>query len=153
RGLELEKTNAESDDARAAQLCAQAMQRASSIAEKVAVLPEAHPVTIRSGLLPTSTEVPANAGAQESIAELERCANALSELRRSHRSTTLSEVAKGALTADQAIVRVDTVRNLEALTNHAWRAAAHLMGLGTEVRTAMHRPPRPSPRCADRLNE
>jgi phosphate:Na+ symporter len=130
-GLELEKTNAESDDARAAQLCAQAMQRASSIAEKVAVLPEAHPVTIRSGLLPTSTEAPANSGAQESIAELERCANALSELRRSHRSTTLSEVAKGALTADQAIVRVDTVRNLEALTNHAWRAAAHLMGLGT----------------------
>jgi len=105
-GLELEKTNAESDDARAAQLCAQAMQRASSIAEKVAVLPEAHPVTIRSGLLPT--EAPANSGAQESIAELERCANALSELRRSHRSTTLSEVAKGALTADQAIVRVDT---------------------------------------------
>lgn len=63
-GLELEKTNAESDDARAAQLCAQAMQRASSIAEKVAVLPEAHPVTIRSGLLPTSTEAPANSGAQ-----------------------------------------------------------------------------------------
>jgi phosphate:Na+ symporter len=126
-GLELEKTNAEC----AAQLCAQAMQRASSIAEKVAVLPEAHPVTIRSGLLPTSTEAPANSGAQESIAELERCANALSELRRSHRSTTLSEVAKGALTADQAIVRVDTVRNLEALTNHAWRSAAHLMGLGT----------------------
>ena len=126
-GLELEKTNAEC----AAQLCAQAMQRASSIAEKVAVLPEAHPVTIRSGLLPTSTEAPANAGAQESIGELERCASALSELRRSHRSTTLSEVAKGALTADQAIVRVDTVRNLEALTNHAWRSAAHLMGLGT----------------------
>ena len=105
--------------------------RVHTSAITVAVLPEAHPVTIRSGLLPTSTEAPANSGAQESIAELERCANALSELRRSHRSTTLSEVAKGALTADQAIVRVDTVRNLEALTNHAWRSAAHLMGLGT----------------------
>ena len=73
---------------------------------------------------------PADSGAQASVAELERCANALSELRRSHRSATLSEVAKGALTADQAIVRVDTVRTLEALTNHAWRSAAHLMGLG-----------------------
>jgi phosphate:Na+ symporter len=54
----------------------------------------------------------------------------LSELRRTHRSATLSDVAKGTLTADLAIVRVDTVRNLEALTNHTWRSAAHLVGLG-----------------------
>jgi len=55
----------------------------------------------------------------------------LSELRQAHRSATLSDVAKGTLTADQAIVRVDTVRNLETLTNHAWRSAAHLVGLGS----------------------
>ena len=54
-------------------------------------------------------------------------ASAATEL---NRAATLSDVAKGALTADQAIVRVDTVRNLEALTNHAWRSAAHLVGLG-----------------------
>jgi phosphate:Na+ symporter len=129
-GLELEKSNAESDDVRAAQLCAEAMQRASTIAHKIAALPDAHPVTIRGGLLGTGTEAPTDSAAQESVAELERCANALSELRRSHRSATLRDVAKGTLTADQAIVRVDTVRNLEALTNHAWRSAAHLVGLG-----------------------
>ena len=129
-GLDLEKSSTESDDVRAAQLCAEAMQHASSIAHKVAALPEAHPVAIRAGLLSAGTGTPADSGAQASVAELERCANALSELRRSHRSATLSEVAKGALTADQAIVRVDTVRTLEALTNHAWRSAAHLMGLG-----------------------
>ncbi|MGB8515529.1 MAG: Na/Pi symporter [Pseudolabrys sp.] len=130
-GLELEKSSAESDDARAAQLCADAMQRASSIAHKIAALPEAHPVRIRDGLASAiGTDVAPDSTAQESIAELERCDTTLSELRRTHRSATLSDVAKGTLTADQAIVRVDTVRNLEALTNHAWRSAAHLVGLG-----------------------
>jgi phosphate:Na+ symporter len=129
-GLELEKSNAESDDARATQLCAKAMQRASTIAHEIAALPKAHPVTIRGGLLGIGTAAPSDSEAQESVTELERCAKALSELRRSHRSATLSDVAKGTLTADQAIVRVDTVRNLEALTNHAWRSAAHLVGLG-----------------------
>jgi phosphate:Na+ symporter len=131
-GLELAKSNPDSDDARAAQLCAEAMQRASSIAHKIAALPEAHPVRIRDGLAgATDTENPVETAAQEQVAELQRCANALSELRRTHRSATLSDVAKGSLTADQAIVRVDTVRNLEALTNHAWRSAAHLVGLGS----------------------
>jgi len=32
------------------------------------------------------------------------------------------------LTADVAIVRVDTLRSLEALAYHAWRSAAHLVG-------------------------
>jgi phosphate:Na+ symporter len=42
----------------------------------------------------------------------------------------LGAVANGTLTADAAIVRVDTVRSLEALAHHAWRSAAHLMGRG-----------------------
>jgi phosphate:Na+ symporter len=131
-GLELAKSNPDSDDARAAQLCAEAMQRTSSIAHEIATLPEAHPVSIRDGLAGANdTEKPWETTAQVEVAELQRCANALSELRRTHRSATLSDVAKGALTADQAIVRVDTVRNLEALTNHAWRSAAHLVGLGS----------------------
>jgi phosphate:Na+ symporter len=54
----------------------------------------------------------------------------LSELRRTHRRATLGEVAKGALTADEAIVRVDSVRNLETLAHHAWRSTAHLVGRG-----------------------
>ena len=130
-GLELEKSSSESADARAAQLCAEAMQYASSIAHKIAALPEAHPVTMRSGLLGGDTEAPTDSASTESIAGLERRAKELSELRQAHRSATLSDVAKGTLTADQAIVRVDTVRNLETLTNHAWRSAAHLVGLGS----------------------
>jgi len=39
-------------------------------------------------------------------------------------------VAAGELTADQAMVRVDAVRRLEAFAHHAWRAAAHLAGRG-----------------------
>ena len=39
-------------------------------------------------------------------------------------------VANGTLTADAAIVRVDTVRSLEALAHHAWRSSAHLVGRG-----------------------
>jgi phosphate:Na+ symporter len=33
-----------------------------------------------------------------------------------------------ALTADAAMVRVDTLRSLQALAYHAWRSAAHLVG-------------------------
>ena len=55
-------------------------------------------------------------------------ARALGELRLAHRSKTLSAVATGELTADEAIARVDAVTRLEALARHAWRSAAHLVG-------------------------
>jgi phosphate:Na+ symporter len=51
-------------------------------------------------------------------------------LQRSYRRATLGAVANGTLTADVAIVRVDTLRSLEALVYHAWRSAAHLVGRG-----------------------
>jgi len=54
----------------------------------------------------------------------------LGELRRTHRSATLGAVADGTLSADAAIVRVDTLRSLEALAHHAWRSSAHLVGRG-----------------------
>jgi phosphate:Na+ symporter len=66
----------------------------------------------------------------EAIAELERCTTQLGEIRRTHRSATLGAVANGALTADVAFVRVEAVRGLEALSHHAWRSAAHLVGRG-----------------------
>jgi phosphate:Na+ symporter len=66
----------------------------------------------------------------QAIAELERCATQLSEIRRTHRSATLGAVANGTLTADAAFVRVEAVRSLEALSHHAWRSAAHLVGRG-----------------------
>jgi phosphate:Na+ symporter len=68
--------------------------------------------------------------ALSALTKLEQCAKTLGELRSAHRSATLSAAATGALTADEAIVRVDTVRRLEALAHHAWRSAAHLVGAG-----------------------
>jgi phosphate:Na+ symporter len=66
--------------------------------------------------------------APAALAPLEESAKALAELRLAHRSATLSAVATGALTADEAIARVDAVTRYEALARHAWRSAAHLVG-------------------------
>ena len=110
-------------DARAAQLCAEAMRNAASAVRDVAeesALSE-HAVAIKS---------PDTPDALSALARLEQCARTLGELRLAHRSATLSAVATGGLTADQAIVRVDTVRRLEALAHHAWRSAAHLICRG-----------------------
>src|SRR5262249_36738744 len=101
------------EDARAAELCADAMRAAAALAGGVAAL------SADGGI---STE--------GTLAGLERCGQALGELRRTHRATTLGAVATGALTADEAITRVDAVRRLEALAYHAWRAAAYLAGRG-----------------------
>jgi phosphate:Na+ symporter len=66
----------------------------------------------------------------EAIAELERCTTQLGEVLRTHRSATIGAVANGTLTADAAPLGVETVRSLEALSRHAWRSAAHLVGRG-----------------------
>jgi phosphate:Na+ symporter len=67
---------------------------------------------------------------EKAIAELERCAMQLDDMRRTHRAATLGAVANGALSADAALVRVESVRSLGALSHHAWRSAAHLVGRG-----------------------
>lgn len=122
------------EDLRAAKLCAEAMRNAASIAAEVAALPEAHSTKIRPDMLRSlgtdATQAPPATTTDEALVELEQCAKALDDMRRTHRSATLNAVAKGALTADEAIIRVDTVRNLEALANHAWRSTAHLIGRG-----------------------
>jgi len=64
------------------------------------------------------------------MVQLEHYAKTLGELQRAHREETLSSVAGGAVSADEAIARVDAVRRLEALARHAWRSAAHLVGSG-----------------------
>ena len=61
---------------------------------------------------------------------LQYCAKTLNELQRAHRTATLRAVANGVLTAGEAIVRVDTVRRLDALAHHAWRSAAQLVNGG-----------------------
>jgi phosphate:Na+ symporter len=78
----------------------------------------------------TKREPPSTAAAastDQALASLEHCTNALDELQLGHRAATLGAVASGALTADEAIVRVDTVRRLAALSHHAWRSVAHLL--------------------------
>jgi phosphate:Na+ symporter len=131
-GVEFGTASNGSEDMLSAQLCAEAMRHAASIAAEVATLSEAHPIEIRRDPLGSpgtgATPAPPATSIDEGLVELERCAKTLGDLRRTHRSATLGAVATGALTAEQAIIRVDTVRNLEALANHAWRSAAHLVG-------------------------
>jgi phosphate:Na+ symporter len=120
-----------SDDAAAARLCAQAMRNAVLIAGEVGALPDAqdHPIPVEG--LDREKEVAASGAATEqAIVQLEHCAKSLRELQLSHRQAILSSVAGGAVSADEAIARVDTVRRLEALARHAWRSAAHLVGNG-----------------------
>ena len=118
------------DDARARQLCADAMRNAASVADEV----EAPPSIAQSRATPASRGTEATSGAatvptEEALAQLKRCATELGQLQPSHRRATLAAVANGTLTADVAIVRVETLRNLEALAHHAWRSAAHLVDL------------------------
>jgi len=112
------------DDARAGELCANAMRIAISVAANVAVLlgtdqsPQASPAA--SGEKSLSTD--------EALVQLQRLATELEKLEHTRRSATLGGVANGRLTADAAIVRVDTLRSLQALARHAWRSTVHLVG-------------------------
>ena len=120
------------DDARAGELCADAMRSAASVAGEVAALPY---IGQPPRAAPASSGAEATSGANslstdEALVRLQRCAAELEKLQRSQRSATLGAVASGALTADAAMVRVDTVRSLQALAYHAWRSATHLVGRG-----------------------
>src|SRR5262249_20926358 len=117
-------TGTQPGDARAMQLCAEAMQRAAAIAREVATLPDGHPHTVPLAAK-RETPVAPDAGAastDEVLMRLERCAKTLAELQRAHRNATLSAVASGALTGGEAIARVDAVRRLTAFAHHAWRS-------------------------------
>jgi phosphate:Na+ symporter len=126
------------EDTRVAEMCAEAMRGAASLVAEVAALPaspgHAAPIASGSGSKgPFDSEkelLATGASTEQTVAQLEHCAKALGELRKDHRSATLSSVASGALTAGDAIARVDAVRRLEALAYHAWRSAAHLVGRG-----------------------
>jgi phosphate:Na+ symporter len=98
---------------RAAELCAEAMRNAVVIADHVIAPPDA-------ALAATPVE-------EDALVQLDRCARTLDELQRTHRKETLRSVADGAMSADDAITRVDTVRWLEALAHHAWRSAMYLL--------------------------
>jgi phosphate:Na+ symporter len=120
------------EDIRAGELCAEAMRSAAAIARGVATPPR---VAGAPQVAPGPRGADAMAGPRaippdEAIAELERCTTQLCEALRIHRSATLGAVANGTLTVDAALLRVETIRSLEALSLHAWRSAAHLVGRG-----------------------
>jgi phosphate:Na+ symporter len=111
------------EDARAFELCGEAMRSAAfamrDIATETALSDAAEPIK--------SLDTPS---AGSALAKAEQCANILRDLRRTHRRATLSAVGVGKLTADEALARVDAVQRVEALARHAWRSAAHLHGRG-----------------------
>ena len=118
-----------SEDVRAAELCAEAMRNAVLIAGEVGALPDGPDPAAPVEPLDGEKEVAGNgAPTEQAMLQLEHCAITLSELQRAHRKATLSSVAGGAVSANEAIARVDTVRRLEALARHAWRSAAQLVG-------------------------
>ncbi|MBL8745893.1 MAG: Na/Pi cotransporter family protein [Phycisphaerae bacterium] len=104
---------------RAAGLCARALRLAASLVAGVA-----EGVSMKPG---TEADV------AEKVAELARGSAELADLRRSHRRATLGAAASpdadagDMLRVDSAIVRIDTVRELDRLAYHAWRAASHLV--------------------------
>jgi phosphate:Na+ symporter len=118
----------ESEDMRAAELCTEAMQNAVLIAGEVGALPDAPGHAAPVELLEGEKAVAENkAPTEQTLVQLEHCAKTLRELQLAHRKATLSSVAGGAVSADDAIARVDSVRRLEALARHAWRSAAYLV--------------------------
>jgi phosphate:Na+ symporter len=117
-----------SEDARAAELCAEAMRNAVLIASVVGALPDDQDQAGPVETLDREKAVAANGPqTEQAMVQLEHCAKTLSELQRADRKATLSSIAGGAVSADEAIARVDTVRRLEALARFAWRSAAHLV--------------------------
>jgi phosphate:Na+ symporter len=131
-GIKLDSAGGGPEDIRAGELCAEAMRSAAAIARGVAA---PHRDAGSRPAAPAIRGADAMAGpravpADEAIAELERCAVQLGETLRTHRSATLGAVANGTLTAETALVRVETVRSLEAMSRHAWRCAVHLVGRG-----------------------
>jgi len=113
----------EPDGVRVVEFCkatlASAAQAVSDIAGEAALSDSAEPL----GTLETPSAAAALAGA-------EQAAQALRDLRPAHRRATLGAVARGLLTAQEAMVRVDFVRRLDAAAHHAWRSAARLHGRG-----------------------
>ncbi|CAG0957061.1 hypothetical protein PHYC_00524 [Phycisphaerales bacterium] len=118
----------DTEAARAAGLCVEALRLAANVTRSVAEPGTTPDPVRRAGPQPEAV----GAG----VADLARRSAELADLRRAHRHATLSITATsggGGVAADQAIARVDTVRRLDRLAYHAWRAAAHLVGEVGEV--------------------
>jgi len=128
-GIDFGTVRSGPDDVRASELCTNAMRIAIAVADDVAALPgiDRSPQDSR----PTCSGKPLST--DEDLVQLEHCARELENLQRTHRRTTLSAVANGTLTTEAAIVRVDTLRSLQALVWHAWRCTVHFIGHGATI--------------------
>jgi len=114
-----------SEGVRVAELCAEAMRNAAEVAGEVEARRDSHD---HSGeAVDGEKELASSVPSEDALIQLKRCAKTIRELQRVHRKLTLSSVASGAVSADEAIARVDAVRRLEALARHAWRSAANLV--------------------------
>ena len=113
---ELASAGSEPEDVLAAELCAGAMRYAAVIAGQVGSLP----IVAEQG-------VAHEAAVDHPFVQLEHCAKTLRELQPVHRTETIRSVGAGAVTADEALASVETVRRLEAIAHHAWRSASHLV--------------------------
>src|SRR5262249_21623035 len=118
----------------AAKLCADAMRNVVLIADEVGALPgdtrQSTPVEAHDGV----KEFAANgASIEQAMGQLESCAKSLRELQPGYRKVTLSSLARGTVSADEAFARVDAVRRLERLARHASLSAAHLVDSRAEA--------------------
>ena len=113
------------DDLRAAELCIKVMRWTQTVDESItgesALSGRAEPIGWS-----VSDEVRA------ALAEAGTAATTLSAMQRTHRAAVLASVAPGQSTALDAFARIEAVRRLDGITHHAWRAAAHLLGLGEQ---------------------
>jgi len=120
-GDSLVPANGGPDGLRMAELCKGAMGWAEMVAGSIiaesALSPRAQPIGWE-----------ASPEAEAALAELESAAKVLDLMQREHRAATLVAVAPGKLTAVEAFAQVELVRQLNRMTHHTWRAAAHLLG-------------------------
>lgn len=120
--------SSEPENVRATGLCAKAMRNAVLVADEVGALPSPPRKAAAAAALDSGKDVAANgASIEQAMVQLEYCAKTLRELQPAYRKVTLRSVAVGAVSADEAFARVDTVRRIEALTRRAWLSAAHLI--------------------------
>ena len=124
-----------SEDESVVGLCAEAMRNAALIAGEVGAMPGDRDEARSNGARKRETEgetgvVAQGAPTEQAMVQLELCANTLRDLQGELRKVTLSSVAGGVVSADEAMTRVDTLRRLEMLAHYAWRSAAHLVGRG-----------------------
>jgi phosphate:Na+ symporter len=119
-----------SEDAHAIELCTDVMRNAVVIADGVGAMPGTAVHVAAAAELGGDKAAMASTSTEPTMARLEQGASSLRELQGVHRAMTLGAVAGGLVSADEAMTRVDAVRQLDALAHHAWQSAAHLVDGG-----------------------